>query len=82
MSHIDVKQTYFVQLTSEEYRLVVLALAGKIKESEDAHAALTLNTKLCEQRTKSLKDQHEVAYAAMCQAQLLENPSVPPTENK
>lgn len=77
MPHIDVKHTYLIQLTDYEYRLVVMALAGKIKDSEDVKGALSLNTKLCEQRAKSLKDQHEVAFQAMCQAQLLENPSVP-----
>lgn len=79
MSHIDIKQIYVVQLTAEEFRLVTLALAGKIKEVDDQADALALNTRLCYQRSKGLKDQHEVAYQAMCQAQLLENPNIPPT---
>ena len=82
MAHIDVKQTYLVQFTSEEFRLVTLGLAGKLKDQEDVADALHLNTKLCEYKAKSLKDQHSVAYEAMCQAQLLENPSTPPTQKK
>lgn len=80
MAHIDVKQTYLVQLTSEEFRLVTLGLAGKIKDSEDVADALQLNSKMCEYKARSLKDQHETAYQAMCQAQLLSNPNVPPTK--
>lgn len=82
MPHTDAIQTYQVQLTTAEFRLVTLGLAGKLKDSEDQHEALSLNTKLCEQRAKSLKDKYEVAFEAMCQAQLLENPNTPPTEKK
>ena len=79
MPHVDAVQTFHVQFTLDEFRLVTLALAGKIKDEEDVQDALTLNTKLCEQRFKSLKDKQEVAYHAMCQAQLLESPNTPPT---
>lgn len=82
MPHTDVKQIYQVQLTTEEFRLVCLSLAGKVKDQEDVRDALALNTKLCEQRVRSLKDQHNTAFEAMRLAQLLENPSTPPTEKK
>lgn len=82
MAYTEVEQNYLLKLTSQEYRLVTMALAGILKDEEDKQAALALNTKLCEQRTKALKNQHEVAYEAMCKAQLLENPSVPPTQKK
>lgn len=80
MPHTDVIQTYQVQFTASEYRLVTLALAGKLKDEDDIADAISLNTKLCEQRALSLKKQHENAFEAMRLAQLLENPSVPPTK--
>ncbi len=80
MPHIDVKQTYSLELTSDEYRLIALSLAGLIKE-EDRMEALALNTRLCTLRMKSLKNQHEVAFEAMRKAQLLEHPNLPPTKS-
>ena len=47
MAHLDIKTTYAVQLTPGEFRLVGLALVGKLKGAEMKDAA-ELNARLQE----------------------------------
>lgn len=67
--HTEIKQTYTLVLTSEEFRLIGLAIAGKLKDADDTMAAKELNAKLCLQKVKSLKDQLDVAEQASRLAQ-------------
>ena len=67
--HTDVKQTYAMVATSEEFRLITLSLAGKLTDTDDIKAAKELNSRLCLQRVCSLKDQLGVAEQASRLAQ-------------
>jgi hypothetical protein len=66
--HLDVKTTYALQLTPEEFRLVGLALAGKLKGAEMREAA-DLNARLQELRLKQVALSHEACEAAFQKAQ-------------
>jgi hypothetical protein len=68
MAHLDVKTTYFLHLTPEEFRLVGLALAGKLKGAELKEAA-ELNARLQEMRLKQATLAQEVCEAACQKAQ-------------
>lgn len=76
----EVQQNYRVEFNSNQYRLICLALAGKLKDSEDIAAALELNVQMCRQRTHVLNMQLETAAAALRNAELIQNPNIPPTE--
>jgi hypothetical protein len=68
MAHLDVKTNYFLQLTPEEFRLVGLALAGKLKGAELKEAA-ELNARLQELRLKQVTLAHEACESAFQKAQ-------------
>lgn len=68
MPHLDIKTTYAVQLTPEEFRLVGLALAEKLKGAELKEAA-ELNARLQELRLKQVVLSHEACEAAYQKAQ-------------
>ena len=68
MPHVDIKTIYAVQLTPEEFRLVGLALAGKLKGSELREAA-ELNARLQELRLKQVTLAHEACQSAFQKAQ-------------
>jgi len=68
MAHLDIKTTYTVHLTPEEFRLVGLALAGKLKGAELKEAA-ELNVRLQEMRLKQVTLAHEACQSACQKAQ-------------
>jgi hypothetical protein len=68
MPHLDLKTTYALQLTPEEFRLVGLALAAKLKLGE-AQEAASLNARLQELRLKQVALSHEACEAACRKAQ-------------
>jgi hypothetical protein len=49
MPHLDIKTIYHLQLTTEEFKLIGLALCGRITDAEK-QSALDLNLKLQELR--------------------------------
>ena len=65
MAHIDVKTSYALQLTPEEFRLVGLALAGKLKPGAETKEAAELNARLQELRLKQVALSHEACEAAL-----------------
>ena len=67
MSHVDVEVRYNLNLNGREFRLVSLALAGKLPDKE-RRDALELNVQLCEQRTKFMAEQSEVVHGAYTKA--------------
>jgi hypothetical protein len=68
MVHLDVKTNYALQLTPEEFRLVGLALAGKLKGTE-MKEAVELNARLQEMRLKQVALSHEACKSALEKAQ-------------
>ena len=69
MAHLDIKTTYAVHLTPEEFRLVGLALAGKLKPGTEMREAAELNARLQEMRLKQATLAQEVCEAACQKAQ-------------
>jgi hypothetical protein len=69
MAHLDLKTTYFLHLTPDEFRLVGLALAGKLKPGTEAKEAAELNARLQELRLKQVALTHEACEAACQKAQ-------------
>lgn len=67
MPHIDAELCYTIRLTSREFRLVGLALAGKLKQ-DDFRPALELNSHLATARANHLKSQLEAAEKSEGQA--------------
>lgn len=78
MPQIDVKQSYTVILTAQEFRLVTMGLAGKLEDPEDVEDAIYLNLALCRQRETSLTAASNVARRALENASALDNPNIPP----
>jgi hypothetical protein len=68
MPHLDLKTNYFLQLTPDEFRLVGLALAGKLKGAELKEAA-ELNVRLQEMRLKQVTLSREACESAFQKAQ-------------
>ena len=67
--HGDLQLT--VTFNQQEFRLVTLALAGKIQKGEDVKACLQLNTKLSHQRfMEASQAQREAEKALDCAAAL------------
>lgn len=60
MAQVETSTQYIIRLAQDEFRLVGLALAGKLK-GKDIHAAAALNEQLLKQRASHLKDVAEVA---------------------
>ena len=56
-------------LSGPEFRLVTLALAGKLKEQDEIEAARTLNKKFLEARTRELEAAAENSRATLRSAQ-------------
>jgi hypothetical protein len=69
MAHLDVKTTYSLHLTPEEFRLVGLALAGKLKPGAETREAAELNARLQEMRLKQVALGQEACEAAFQKAQ-------------
>jgi len=69
MAHLDLKTMYFLHLTPEEFRLVGLALAGKLKLGTETAEAAELNARLQEMRLKQVALSHEACEAAFQKAQ-------------
>lgn len=65
MPHTEIAPAYVVEFTHAEFRLVTLALAGKLDDAKDVEAALKLNVHLCHQRLHNLKQITEVAAHAL-----------------
>ena len=65
MPHTEVKPTYQVTLTADEFRLVTLALGRLLKDPRDQLDALQLNIHLCAQREHGLGIWTEVAEKAL-----------------
>jgi hypothetical protein len=55
--HADMSTEIRITLTADEYRLIGLALCGKLKDKADKEAAACLNKKLLESRLQYHKDQ-------------------------
>lgn len=59
--HTDVEVSYRLLVTSNEFRLIGLALAGKLKDADDIKEAKLLNVHVCHQRATHIKSQLEAA---------------------
>lgn len=68
MAQVDLEITYSLRLTSAEFRLVTLALAGKISSKEDVREALSLNERLCELRARLTAQLSEITAGARAKA--------------
>jgi len=64
MAHVELEVAYSVHLTGAEFRLVTLALAGKLRAREDVHEALLLNERLCDLRARFAAQLSEVSAGA------------------
>jgi hypothetical protein len=67
MAQIDLEITYSVRFTSAEFRLVTLALAGRI-DSRDEMQALSLNERLCDLRARLTAQLSDVTAGALRKA--------------
>jgi len=54
MPHTDFSPSYTVTFNASEFRIVGLALAGRLKDREDIEAALRLNFQILGQRVSHL----------------------------
>lgn len=68
MADIDLEISYSVRLTGTEFRLVTLALAGKISSKEEIRGALQLNERLCEVRARLTAELSQVSAGARAKA--------------
>jgi hypothetical protein len=68
VAHIDLEVTYNVRLTGAEFRLVTLALAGKLRSREEIRDALVLNERLCELRARFVAQLNETTAGAHAKA--------------
>lgn len=64
MPHLDVKTLYHVQLTADEFKLLGMALAGKLK-GLDKKAAHDLNVRLQEMRESQVQIAHDSSKTAL-----------------
>jgi len=69
MAHIDMKVTYHLELTPEEFRLVGRALACILKPGDEAKAAAELNVRLQEMRLKQAQLTYERCKATADKSQ-------------
>jgi len=69
MAHLDIKTTYLLHITPDEFRLVGLALAGKLKPGAEMAEAAELNVRLQEMRLKQVVLNHEASEAAFQKAE-------------
>jgi hypothetical protein len=67
MAHLDVKPLYSLQLTAEEFKLIGLALAGKL-DGKECTAARELNLKLQQMREAQQKNIYDASVAALSSA--------------
>lgn len=68
MAHIDLEVTYNVRLTGAEFRLVTLALAGRLRSRDETRDALLLNERLCELRARFAAQLSETTAGAHAKA--------------
>ena len=68
MAQVDLEITYSMRLTTAEFRLVTLGLAGKLNSRDDVREALVLNEKLCELRVRLLTQLNDVSAGAHARA--------------
>lgn len=64
MAHIELDVSYTLRLTSAEFRLLTLSLAGKLRSREEVREALLLNERLCDQRARYVAQLNDVAHGA------------------
>lgn len=64
MAQVDLDITYNVRLTSAEFRLLTLALAGRIGSKEEISEALLLNERLCQLRARLTAELSDVTAGA------------------
>ncbi len=69
MAHIDMKVTYHLELTAEEFRLVGRALACILKPGDETKAAAELNVRLQEMRLKQAQLNYERCKATTDKSQ-------------
>jgi hypothetical protein len=68
MAQVDLEITYSMRLTTAEFRLTTLGLAGKLNSRNDLREALALNEKLCELRARVVTQLSEVSTGAHARA--------------
>ncbi len=69
MAHVDMKVSYHLELTAEEFRLVGRALACILKPGEETKAAAELNVRLQEMRLKQAELTYERCKATADKAE-------------
>lgn len=67
MAHLDVKTLYHLQLTADEFKLLGLALAGKLRGA-DKKLAHELNVRLQELRESQVQIAHDCSKTALTSA--------------
>jgi hypothetical protein len=70
---IEGELKYRMILNQNEFRVIALALAGRLKEKEDIEFALQLNIKLLEDRVKFINTYKEQYEKVLGQAKSIEN---------
>lgn len=70
MSQIRLNVVVTMDLNAQEFRLVGLALAGKLRGSRDVMEANQLSLRLMEQREHQLKELLEIAQGAATSARI------------
>jgi len=71
MAQVDLDIAYNVRLTGAEFRLVTLALAGRIASEEETRDALSLNERLCQLRARLIAELGDVTAGAYRSASAL-----------
>lgn len=68
MAQIDLEISYSVRFTGAEFRLVTLALAGRIESKDEMQEALALNERLCDLRARLTAQLSDVTAGALRKA--------------
>jgi hypothetical protein len=74
MAHLDMKVTYHLELTPEEFRIVGRALACILKPGDETRAASELNARVQELRLKQAQLTYERCKATADKSQQEELP--------
>jgi hypothetical protein len=77
VAKVDLEITYTMRLTNTEFRVVTLALAGKLNSRDDVRQALALNEKLCDLRARLAAQLSDISTGAHARASELLQASVP-----
>jgi hypothetical protein len=78
--HTNFRPYYTVDFSSEEYRLVTLALAGRLREKEDLAAAMELSVTMAQQRASHIGSMKEQADKSLQAAKQLQSEATTPTQ--